>query len=154
MQPIKFDESKLTDETMTAVISASAEVSEDDTYDVNEETNKTTKNIIVIGAGIVGISTALWLQRDGHSVTLIDIVSEKVDLINQRESPIEDSYISEYLESVKLDLNATTDQNIAYKDAELVIVATPTDYDPATNFFNTKSIEDAIDKVLKVNKKA
>jgi len=72
MQPIKFDESKLTDETMTAVISASAKVSEDDTYDVNKKTNKTTKNIIVIGAGIVGISTALWLQRDGHSVTLID----------------------------------------------------------------------------------
>ena len=105
--------------------------------------------ITVVGIGYVGLANAILLAQN-HSVTLIDIVSEKVDLINQRESPIEDSYISEYLESVKLDLNATTDQNIAYKDAELIIIATPTDYDPTTNFFNTKSIKDSIEKIIKV----
>ena len=109
--------------------------------------------ITVVGIGYVGLANAILLAQN-HSVTLIDIISEKVNLINERKSPIQDSYIIEYLESVKLDLHATMDQEIAYKDAELVIVATPTDYDPATNFFNTKSIEDAIDKVLKVNKKA
>ena len=109
--------------------------------------------ITVVGIGYVGLANAILLAQN-HSVTLIDIISDKVNLINERKSPIQDSYITEYLESVKLDLHATMDQEIAYKDAELVIVATPTDYDPATNFFNTKSIEDAIDKVLKVNKKA
>ena len=106
--------------------------------------------ITVVGIGYVGLANAILLAQN-HSVTLIDIVSEKVDLINQRKSPIEDSYISEYLGSVKLDLNATIDQNIAYKDAELIIIATPTDYDPTTNFFNTKSIEDSIEKILKVD---
>ena len=106
--------------------------------------------ITVVGIGYVGLANAILLAQN-HSVTLIDIISEKVDLINQRKSPIQDPYISEYLESVKLDLNATMDQNIAYKDAELIIVATPTDYDPTTNFFNTKSIEDSIEKILKVD---
>ena len=104
--------------------------------------------ITVVGIGYVGLANAILLAQN-HSVTLIDIVSEKVDLINQRKSPIEDSYISEYLGSVKLDLNATTNQNIAYKDAELIIIATPTDYNPTTNFFNTKSIEDSIEKIIK-----
>jgi len=109
--------------------------------------------ITVVGIGYVGLSNAILLAQN-HSVTLIDIVSDKVDLINERKSPIQDTYIAEYLESVKLDLHATMDQDIAYKDAELVIVATPTDYDPVTNFFNTKSIEESIDKILKVNNKA
>ena len=104
--------------------------------------------ITVVGIGYVGLANAILLAQN-HSVTLIDIVSEKVDLINQRKSPIQDSYISEYLGSVKLDLKATTDQNIAYKGAELIIIATPTDYDPTTNFFNTKSIEDSIEKIIK-----
>ena len=105
--------------------------------------------ITVVGIGYVGLANAILLAQN-HSVTLIDIVPKKVDLINERKSPIQDSYISEYLGSVKLDLNATTDQNIAYKDAELIIIATPTDYDPTTNFFNTKSIEDSIEKIIKV----
>ena len=109
--------------------------------------------ITVVGIGYVGLANAILLAQN-HSVTLIDIVSEKVNLINQRKSPIEDSYISEYLESIKLDLNATMDQDMAYKTAELIILATPTDYDPATNFFNTKSIEESIDTILKVNNKA
>ncbi len=109
--------------------------------------------ITVVGIGYVGLANAILLAQN-HSVTLIDIISDKVDLINKRKSPIQDTYITEYLESVKLDLHATTDQNIAYKDAELIIVATPTDYDPATNFFNTKSIEDSIDKILKINNTA
>jgi len=109
-------------------------------------------NITVVGIGYVGLANAILLAQN-HSVTLIDIISEKVDLINQRKSPIQDSYISEYLESVKLNLNATTDQNIAYKNADLIIIATPTDYDPTTNFFNTKSIEDSIEKILKVSNK-
>ena len=108
--------------------------------------------ITVVGIGYVGLANAILLAQN-HSVTLIDIISDKVDLINQRKSPIEDTYIIEYLESVKLDLHATIDQNSAYKDAELVIIATPTDYDPATNFFNTKSIEESIDKILKINNK-
>ena len=109
--------------------------------------------ITVVGIGYVGLANAILLAQN-HSVTLIDIVSDKVDLINERKSPIQDPYITQYLESVKLDLHATMDQDIAYKDAELVIVATPTDYDPATNFFNTKSIEESIDKIFKINKKA
>ncbi len=108
--------------------------------------------ITVVGIGYVGLANAILLAQN-HSVTLIDIISDKVDLINQRKSPIQDTYITEYLESVKLDLHATIDQNSAYKDAELVIIATPTDYDPATNFFNTKSIEESIDKILKINNK-
>ena len=109
--------------------------------------------ITVVGIGYVGLANAILLAQN-HSVTLIDIVSEKVDLINQRKSPLRDTYISEYLDSVKLDLNATINQSIAYKDAELIIIATPTDYDPATNFFNTKSIEDSIEEILKLNNKA
>ena len=109
--------------------------------------------ITVVGIGYVGLANAILLAQN-HSVTLIDIISDKVDLINQRKSPIQDTYITEYLESVKLDLNATVDQNNAYKNAELVIIATPTDYDPATNFFNTKSIEESIDQILKINNKA
>ena len=109
--------------------------------------------ITVVGIGYVGLANAILLAQN-HSVTLIDIISDKVDLINERKSPIQDPYITQYLESVKLDLHATMDQDIAYKDAELVIVATPTDYDPATNFFNTKSIEESIDKIFKINKKA
>ena len=108
--------------------------------------------ITVVGIGYVGLANAILLAQN-HSVTLIDIVSNKVDLINQRKSPFQDTYISEYLESIKLDLNATMDQDMAYKDAELVILATPTDYDPATNFFNTKSIEESIETILKVNSK-
>jgi UDPglucose 6-dehydrogenase len=109
--------------------------------------------ITVVGIGYVGLANAILLAQN-HSVTLIDIIQDKVDLINERKSPIQDHYITQYLESVKLDLHATMDQDIAYKDAELVIVATPTDYDPATNFFNTKSIEESIDKIFKINKKA
>jgi len=108
--------------------------------------------ITVVGIGYVGLANAILLAQN-HSVTLIDIISDKVDLINQRKSPIQDTYITEYLESVKLDLHATIDQNSAYKEAELVIIATPTDYDPATNFFNTESIEESIDKILKINNK-
>ncbi|MFL2980784.1 MAG: nucleotide sugar dehydrogenase [Methylophilaceae bacterium] len=109
--------------------------------------------ITVVGIGYVGLANAILLSQN-HSVTLIDIVSDKVDLINKRKSPIQDSYITEYLESIKLDLHATLDQKIAYKDAELIIIATPTDYDPATNFFNTKSIEDTINSIIKINKTA
>ena len=109
--------------------------------------------ITVVGIGYVGLAHAILLAQN-HSVTLIDIISDKVDSINQRKSPIQDAYITEYLESVKLDLHATTDQNSAYKDAQLVIIATPTDYDPTTNFFNTKSIEESIDQILKINNKA
>ena len=109
--------------------------------------------ITVVGIGYVGLANAILLAQN-HSVTLIDLISKKVDLINEKKSPIKDSYISKYLESVKLNLDATIDQNTAYKNSELIIIATPTDYDPATNFFNTKSIEDSIENILKVNNKA
>ena len=90
--------------------------------------------ITVVGIGYVGLANAILLAQN-NKVNLMDIISDKVDLINQRKSPIQDPYISEYLESVKLDLNATMDQNIAYKDAELIIIATPTDYDPSYKLF-------------------
>jgi|TARA_B110000037_G_scaffold49771_1_gene61173 UDPglucose 6-dehydrogenase len=108
--------------------------------------------ITVVGIGYVGLANAILLAQN-HSVTLIDIISDKVDLINQKKSPFQDAYITEYLEKVKLDLHATMDESSAYKDAELVIIATPTDYDPATNFFNTKSIEESIDKIIEINNK-
>lgn len=108
--------------------------------------------ITVAGAGYVGLSNAILLSQK-HEVTIVDIIKEKIDLINNRISPIADKEIEEYLATKVLNLRATT-SNEAYKDAELVIIATPTDYDENLNFFNTKSVETVIQVVLDLNPKA
>ena len=106
--------------------------------------------IAVVGTGYVGLSLAVLLAQR-HEVTAVDIVSDKVDKINRRESPISDPEIERYLAEVPLTLTATTDGTSAYTDAEVVIVATPTDYDPETNFFDTSTVETVIGQVLAVN---
>lgn len=107
-------------------------------------------NIAVAGTGYVGLSIATLLAQHNH-VTAVDVVSEKVDLINQRRSPIQDEYIEKYLAEKQLDLTATLDGESAYKDAEFVVIAAPTNYDPLKNFFDTSHVEEVIDLVLKVN---
>lgn len=109
--------------------------------------------IAVAGTGYVGLSLSVLLAQ-GHEVTAVDVVQEKVDLINNGKSPIIDSYIEEYLKSKKLSLTATTDAQSAYKDADFVIVCTPTNYDPKLNFFDTSSVEAVIELVMKVNPNA
>ena len=108
------------------------------------------KNIAVAGTGYVGLSLAVLLAQH-HKVTAVDIVSEKVDMINNRISPIQDDYIEKYLAEKDLDLTATLDGRSAYKDADFVIIATPTNYDSETQHFNTSAVEDVIHLVMEVN---
>lgn len=107
-------------------------------------------NIAVAGTGYVGMSIATLLAQHNH-VTAVDVISEKVDLINNRKSPIQDECIEKYLAEKSLDLTATLDGASAYKDAEFVVIAAPTNYDPVKNYFDTHCIEDVIDLVLSVN---
>lgn len=107
-------------------------------------------NIAVAGTGYVGLSIATLLAQHNH-VTAVDVIPEKVELINQRKSPIQDEYIEKYLAEKELDLTATLDGANAYKDADFVVIAAPTNYDPVKNFFDTHCIEDVIDLVLSVN---
>lgn len=109
--------------------------------------------IVVVGTGYVGLSNAVLLAQH-NQVTAVDIDARKVTLINQRRSPIEDVQISQYLAEKPLQLEATTDAAAAYAGAELVIVATPTDYDEQTNYFNTRSVESVVAQVLAVNPQA
>lgn len=109
--------------------------------------------IAVAGTGYVGLSLAVLLAQN-HHVTAVDIVPEKVDLINKRKSPIQDDYIEQYLEEKELDLTATLDAESAYKDADFVIVAAPTNYDSQKNFFDTSAVETVIETVKKVNPEA
>lgn len=109
--------------------------------------------IAVAGTGYVGLSLAVLLAQH-NEVIAVDIIPEKVKMLNNRISPIKDKEIEEYLINKELDLSVTLDGKTAYKKADFVIVATPTDYDPVKNFFNTSSVEDAIDLVLQVNPKA
>ena len=106
--------------------------------------------IAVAGTGYVGLSIATLLAQHNH-VTAVDVIPEKVDLINHRKSPIQDEYIEKYLAEKDLDLTATLDGEAAYKDAEFVVIAAPTNYDPQKNFFDTSHVEEVIDLVLKVN---
>ena len=110
-------------------------------------------NIAVAGTGYVGLSLAVLLAQHNH-VTAVDVVPEKVEKINNRISPIQDDYIEMYLRDKKLDLVATTDAKEAYKNAEIVIIATPTNYDSKRNFFDTKYVEQVIELVLEVNPNA
>ena len=107
-------------------------------------------NIAVAGTGYVGLSIAILLAQHNH-VTAVDVIPEKVELINKRKSPIQDEYIEKYLAEKELDLTATLDGAAAYKDAEFVIIATPTNYNPQKSFFDTSHVEEVIDLVLSVN---
>ena len=107
-------------------------------------------NIAVAGTGYVGMSIATLLAQHNH-VTAVDVIPEKVEKINNRISPIQDDYIEKYLAEKDLDLTATLDGEAAYKDADFVIIAAPTNYDPQKNFFDTSHVEEVIDLVLKVN---
>jgi len=109
--------------------------------------------IAVAGTGYVGLSLAVLLAQN-HKVTAVDIVPEKVELINARKSPIQDDYIEKYLAEKELDLTATTDGVSAYKDADIVIIAAPTNYDSQKNFFDTSAVEAVISLVLEVNPEA
>ena len=109
--------------------------------------------IAVAGIGYVGLSNAILLAQH-NEVTAVDVFQEKADMINNRKSPIVDKEIEEYLATKELHLRATTDGEEAYKDADYIIVATPTNYDPDKNFFDTSSIETVIELVIKVNPKA
>ena len=109
--------------------------------------------IAVAGTGYVGLSIATLMAQHNH-VTAVDVIPEKVDLINKRISPIQDEYIEKYLKEKELDLTATLDGAAAYKDADFVVIAAPTNYDPQKNFFDTSHVEEVIDMVLKVNPEA
>lgn len=108
------------------------------------------KKIAVAGTGYVGLSIATLLAQH-NKVTAVDIIEEKVKMINDRISPIQDDYIEDYLKNKKLDLTATLDAKKAYKDAEYVVVAAPTNYDPQKNYFDTSAVETVIDLVMKYN---
>lgn len=109
--------------------------------------------IAVAGTGYVGLSMATLLSQR-HRVMAVDILPEKVDMINRRESPIQDEYIERYFAQKQLDLTATLDARAAYKDAEYVIIAAPTNYDPKKNFFDTSAVENVIETVMAVNPSA
>ena len=110
-------------------------------------------NIAVAGTGYVGLSLATLLSQHNH-VMAVDIIPEKVDMVNHRKSPIQDDYIEKYLAEKALDLTATMDAEAAYKDADFVIIATPTNYDSKKNFFDTSSVEAVIKLVMQYNPNA
>lgn len=109
-----------------------------------------TYKIAVAGTGYVGLSIATLLSQR-HQVTAVDVIPEKVDLINQRKSPIQDEYIEKYLAEKELNLTATLDGEKAYSDADFVVIAAPTNYDPVKNYFDTSHVEEVIELVKRVN---
>ena len=109
--------------------------------------------IAVAGTGYVGLSIATLLAQH-HHVVAVDVIPEKVEVLNRRVSPIQDEYIEKYFAEKKLDLTATLDAASAYKDADIVVIATPTNYDPVKNYFDTRHVEEVIELVLQVNPQA
>ena len=110
-------------------------------------------NIAVAGTGYVGLSIATLLSQHQH-VTAVDVVPEKVDMLRRKQSPIQDDYIEKYLTEKELDFTATLDGAAAYRDADFVVIATPTNYDPVKNYFDTTHVEEVIELVTKVNPNA
>ena len=108
------------------------------------------RKIAVAGTGYVGLSLAVLLAQH-HEVKAVDIIPEKVELINKRKSPIQDDYIEKYLAEKELDLTATLDAESAYRDANFVVIAAPTNYDSQKNFFDTSAVEAVIELVMKYN---
>ena len=108
------------------------------------------RKIAVAGTGYVGLSLAVLLAQK-NQVTAVDIVPEKVEMVNSKKSPIQDEYIEKYLAEKELNLKATTDGTSAYRDAEFVIIAAPTNYDSNKNFFDTSAVEAVIELVMKAN---
>ena len=108
------------------------------------------RKIAVAGTGYVGLSLAVLLAQH-NQVTAVDIIPEKVEMINNRKSPIQDDYIEKYLDEKELNLKATVDSAIAYRDAEFVIIAAPTNYDSKKNFFDTSAVESVIELVVRTN---
>ena len=109
--------------------------------------------VAVAGTGYVGLSIATLLSQH-HHVTAVDVIPEKVEKLNNRVSPIQDDYIEKYLAEKKLNLAATLDGKSAYKDADFVVIAAPTNYDPVKNYFDTTHVEEVIDLVLEMNPNA
>lgn len=119
---------------------------------MNTDLNKDLK-IAVAGTGYVGLSIATLLAQH-HQVTAVDVISEKVEMLNRKQSPIQDEYIEKYLAEKPLNLTATLDGAAAYRDADFVVIAAPTNYDPVKNYFDTSHVEEVIDLVLEVNPQA
>ena len=117
---------------------------------IKTDGKETAMNIAVAGTGYVGLSLSVLLAQHNH-VTAVDIIPEKVEMINNRKSPIQDEYIEKYFAEKELDLTATLDGEQAYASSELVIIAAPTNYDPAKNFFDTSAVESVIDMVIRCN---
>ena len=130
------------------------DILEDNENKINKKTNELKHmKIAVAGTGYVGLSIACLLSQH-NTVKAVDIVEDKVKLINNKKSPIQDDYIEDYLANKDLDLEATMDAKSAYKDADYVIVAAPTNYDPQKNYFDTSAVENVIDLVIKYNPNA
>lgn len=109
--------------------------------------------IVVVGTGYVGLSNAMLLAQN-NEVIAVDVIEEKIELLNAKKSPIEDEDIEDFLLNKSLSFTATLDAKVAYKGADFIIIATPTDYDPKTNYFNTSSVETVIEEILAVNQTA